>query len=314
MTQTTLLDLVALKRLLRLCELPDPEFPPIELRQIAESRRLIGAGALRLAPVPPWVYVAYHDKDVSVDIEADPEYPGRWHYRCPETGRKLTVATRDIQPYVLDFSWLARSVTLGLSPKDTPSPDTLIADTLWDLGAHTVGNRVIDVLLARRYNANLTVITGLLQSRIFRQPTLILTTSEVHQPLRTNVGRFVTLALSNCFVDDNGAAKLDRDYLAYALNLPREALIAADQVSFDPASGKLRMPGKPETQFTGDQQIAVVYELFRAWQRGSPDIKASELLKRAKTETPSIPQLFSGRRDWRHYIANPKKAWYRLNV
>lgn len=309
-----MLDQGALKTLLKLCELPDTAFSPCHLRQIPESHRLIAAGALRPTAVPTSIHVAYRDEEVAVDIEADPERPGRWRYRCPETGRRLAIGTRDIQPYAIDFSWLARSVASGLSPNSAPSPDTLIAGTLWHLGAHTVGDRVIDVLLARRYNANLTVITGLLQSRIFRQPTLLLTTGEVHQPLRTNVGRFVPLALADCFVEDNGAARLDLGYLVHAIGLPREALVAANEVFFDPASGKLRLPGNPETHFTGDQQIAVVNELYLTWQRGSPDVKAAELLKKAGTATPTIPQLFSGKKDWRFYIANPKKGWYRLNV
>ena len=190
----------------------------------------------------------------------------------------------------------------------------LIPGVLWHTGAHTIGGRVIDVLMARRLDANLPVIVGLLQARTFRQPTLILATGRPRRPLQTNVGRFIPLALADCLLEQDGEARLDTAYLAHASGLPREALVTADQVHFDPASGKLRLPGKPETQFTGDQQIAVVHELYLAWQRGSPDVPAAELLRKAGTATPSIPKLFSGRKDWRTYIANPRKGWYRLAV
>lgn len=314
MTKTTSLDLAALRHLVSLCELPDPEFLPVHLRQISESRPLIAAGALRLAPVLPWILVAYRDEEVAVDIEPHPERSGLWRYVCPETGRRLAVAVRDIQPYAIDFGWLARWIAFGFSPHQTPAPDTLIAGILWHLGAHRVGDRVIDVLLARRANAHLAEIAGLLQSRIFRQPTLLLTTGPLHRPIQTNAGRVVPLTLSDCFFDERDTAKLDLNYLAHVLSLPREAFVAADQVHFDPASGKLWLPGKPETQFSGDQQLAVVYGLYLAWQRRSPDVKAETLLAKARTETPLMTQLFSGRKDWKRYIASPKRGWYRLNA
>lgn len=101
-------------------------------------------------------------------------------------------------------------------------------------------------------------------------------------------------------------------YLVLALDLPGEARASA--VLFDPASGRLRLPGKPEIHFSGDQQITVVHELYLAWQRGSPDVKAESLLAKAKSGSPSIPLLFRGRRNWKTYLASPRRGWYRLNI
>lgn len=311
---TAVPSLKALKSLLRLYELPEAEFTQLHLRQIPESRSLIAAGALRESPFPDSILVPYHDEEVSVDIEPYPDRSGIWRYTCPETGRRLTVSAAEIRTYTPDCAWLVQNLAFQLSPSLQPDPEALISGVLWHAGAHTIGERVVDVLMARRLDANLATVVGFLQTRTFRQPTLILSTGRSRRPIQTNVGRFIPLALADCLHDQSGEARLDTDYLAHAIGLPREALVTADQVNFDPASGKLRLPGKPETQFTGDQQIAVVYELYLAWQRGSPDVKAAELLKKANTSTPSIPQLFSGKKDWRVYIANPKKGWYRLAV
>jgi len=304
----------ALKSLLRLCELPDPELTAAHLRQIPESQSLIAAGALREAALPDAILVPYHDEDVTVDIEPDPHRSGVWRYSCPETGRRLTVSAADIRSYTIDWAWLFQLLASQLSPDIEPVCETLIPGVLWHTGAHTIGGRVIDVLMARRLDANLPGVVGLLQARTFRQPTVILATGRPRRPLQTNVGRFIPLALADCLREQDGEARLDTAYLAHASGLPREALVTADQVHFDPASGKLRLPGKPETQFTGDQQIAVVHALYLAWQGGSPDVRAAELRKKAGTSTPSIPQLFSGKNDWRTYLANPKKGWYRLAV
>jgi hypothetical protein len=312
MRVTTVPSLRALKSLLRLCELPDTEITEPHLRQIPESQSLIAAGALREAALPDAILVPYHDEDVTVDIEPDPHRSGVWRYTCPETGRRLAVSAADIRSYTIDWAWLLQHLASQISPDIEHNCEVLISGVLWHTGAHTVGGRAIDVLMARRLDANLPSIVGLLQARTFRQPTLILATGRPRRPLQTNVGRFIPLALADCLLDQDGEVRLDTAYLAHASGLPREALVTADQVHFDPASGKLRLPGKPETQFTGDQQIAVVHALYLAWQRGSPDVAAAELLRKADTATPSIPKLFSGRKDWKTYIANPRKGWYRL--
>lgn len=311
---TAVPSLKALKSLLRLYELPEAEFTQLHLRQIPESRSLIAAGALRESPFPDSILVPYRDEEVSVDIEPAPDHSGLWYYTCPETGRRLTVSTAEIQPYAADSAWLVKTLAAQLSPGLQPDSVVLIPGVLWHAGAHAIGDRIVDVLVARRLDANLAAVVGFLQGRTFRQPTLILATGRPRRPLQTNVGRFIPLALADCLHDQGGEARLDISYLAHAIGVPREALVTADQAHFDPASGKLRLPGKAETQFTGDQHIAVVYELYLAWQRGSPDVRAAELLKKAGSSSPSIPQLFSGKKDWRVYIANPKKGWYRLAV
>ncbi|MEW5769559.1 MAG: hypothetical protein AB1831_04265 [Pseudomonadota bacterium] len=306
--------LKAFKSLLRLYELPEAEFTQLHLRQITESRSLIEAGALRESPFPDSILVPYHDEEVPVDIGPDPDRSGIWRYTCPETGRHLTVSAAEIQLYAADYAWLVQNLAAQLSPGVQPDPEVLIPGVLWHAGAHAIGDRTIDVLVARRLDANITAVVGVLQARTFRQPTLILATGRPRRPLQTNVGRFIPLALADCLHDQGGEARLDTGYLAHAIGLPRESLVTADQVYFDPASGKLRLPGKPEIQFTGDQHIAVVYELYLAWQRGSPSVKGEELLNKAGSSSPSIPQLFSGKKDWKVYIANPKKGWYRLAV
>lgn len=311
---TAVPSLKALKSLLRLYELPETEFTQLHLRQIPESRSLIAAGALRESPFPDSILVPYHDEEVPVDIEPDPDRSGIWRYTCPETGRCLTVSAAEIRPYTTDCAWLVQNLALQISPGIQPLSEALIPGVLWHAGAHAIGSRVVDILVARRLDANLAPVVGFLQARIFRQPTLILATGRSRRSLQTNVGRFIPLALADCLHDQGGEARLDSGYLAHAIGLPREALVTADQVHFDPASGKLRLPGKPETQFTGDQHITVVYELYLAWQRGSPDVKAAEMLKKAGSSSPSIPQLFSGKEDWRLYIANPKRGWYRLAI
>lgn len=99
---TAVPSLKALKSLLRLYELPEAEFTQLHLRQIPESRPLIAAGALRESPFPDSILVPYHDEEVSVDIEPDPDRSGIWRYTCPETGRRLTVSAAEIQPYTAD--------------------------------------------------------------------------------------------------------------------------------------------------------------------------------------------------------------------
>jgi hypothetical protein len=304
----------ALKSLLRLCELPDAELTAPHLRQIADAHALIAAGALREAAFPEAILVPYHDEEVCVEIAPDPDRAGIWRYTCPETGRRLTVSAADIQSYAVDWVWLVVHIASQLSPEIEPVCEVLLPDVLWHTGAHTTGDRVVDVLVARRLDANLPAVVGLLQARTFRQPTVILATGRTRRPLQTNVGRFIALALADCLHDQGGEARLDAGYLAHAIGLPRAALVTADEVYFDPASGTLRLPGMPETHFTGEQQIAVVHALYLAWQRNSPDVRAAELLRIAGTSTPSIPQLFSGKKDWRDYIANPRKGWYRLAI
>lgn len=307
--------LKAIRSLLQLYELPEEEFTQLHLRQLPDSRSLIAAGALFESSFPDSILVPYHDEEVFVDIEPDPDHSGTWHYTCPETGRRLTVSAAEIRLYKANIKWLVQNhLAAQLSPGSRPDSKALKEGILWHAGIHTIGDRTVDVLVARRLDANLTTVVGLLQTRIFRHPTLILATGRPLRPLQTNVGRFVPLALADCFYDQGGKARLDTSYLAHAMGLPREALVTAEQVHFDPASGKLRLPGKAETQFTGAQHIAVVYELYLAWQRGSPDVKAAELLKKSRSSSPTIPQLFSSKKDWRSYIANPKRGWYRLAV
>lgn len=311
---TAVPSLKALKSLLRLCELPEKEFTQLHLRQIPKSRSLIVAGALCKSNIPDSILVPYHDEEVSVDIEPDPDHPEIWRYTCPETGRRLTVSASEIWTYTIDYAWLVNNIAAQLSPESPPNLAVLIPAVLWHAGAHAIGGRVVDVLVARRLDANLAAVVGFVQARTFRQPTLILATGRPRRPLQTNVGRFVPLALADCLYEQGGEARLDTGYLAHAIGLPRAALVTADQVHFDPASGKLRLPGKPEIQFTGEQQIAVVHELYLAWQRGSPEVKAAELLKKAGSSSPTITQLFSSKKEWRTYIANPKKGWYRLAI
>ena len=260
------------------------------LRQIPDAPALIAAGALREAAFPDAILVPYHDEDVCVDIEPDPDCPGVWRYTCPETGLRLTPSAEDIRSHAVDWSWLVQHLASQLSADSEPVTDVLISGVLWHTGAHTLGARVIDVLVARRLDANLPAVVGVLQGRTFRQPTLILATGRPRRPLQTNVGRFIALALADCLHDQGGEARLDAGYLAHASGLPREALVTADQVHFDPASGRLRLPGKPETQFTGDQQIAVVHALYLAWQRGSPDVPAAELPEEGRHRHAEHPQ------------------------
>jgi hypothetical protein len=304
----------ALKSLLRLCELPEAEFTQLHLQQLPEISALIDAGALCAGALPAFLLVPYHDEQVCVDLEADSDRPEIWYYTCPESGRRMPVSGDTIRTYRANLMWLIQYLAAQLSPDGRPDGEALIADVLWHIGAHVIGGRTVDVLVARRFDGNVATAVGVLQARTFRQPTLILTTGRPRKPLQTGIGRYVPLALADCFHDQGGKAGLDLDYLAHAIGVPREALVTADQVYFDPASGKLRLPGRPETQFTGDQQIAVLHELHLAWQRGSPDVKAAELLKKANTSTPTIPQLFNGHKDWELYIARPKKGWYRLAV
>jgi hypothetical protein len=304
----------ALKSLLQLCELPETEFTQLHLQQLPETSALIDAGALCAGPLPDFLLVPYHDEQVCVDLEPGSNRARIWRYTCPESGRQLQVSANAIRPYHVDYRWLFQYLAEQISPDVRTDGEALIADVLWHVGAHVIGGRTVDVLVVQRFDANLATVVGVLQDRTFRQPTLILTTGRPRKPLQTGIGRYVPLALADCFHTQGGKARLDLDYLAHAIGVPREALVTADQVYFDPASGKLRLPGKPETQFTGDQQIAVLHELHLAWQRGSPDVKAAELLKKANTSTPTIPQLFSGHKDWELYIARPKKGWYRLAV
>jgi hypothetical protein len=306
--------LSALKSWLRLSELPEGAFTPQHLREVPGSRALIAAGALRLAPIPDFILVPYHDEEVAVDLEPDPDRPGVWRYTCPEYGRRVGVLAKQVQPYTLDPTWVVRYLATQLSPDTAPAWEVLVPGVLWHAGAHAIGDRVVDVLTARRLDFHVATVVGVLQARTFRQPTLILATGQPRRPLQTRAGRFIPLALADCLYDQEGEARLDIGYLAHAMGLPREALVPADQVYFDPASGTLRLPGRPEIQFTGDQQITVVQELYLAWQRGSPDVRAGELLKKAGSASLKIAQLFSSRADWRTYIANPKKGWYRLAV
>ncbi|RYU61320.1 hypothetical protein EWI61_04815 [Methylolobus aquaticus] len=306
--------LAAIKRLLRLCELPDLELAPEHAQSLRETGALARVGALRVLPVPDTIWVAYRDDEVPVDLEAHPDPSQFRRYKCPETGIWITVAEPDVRTYAVDLTWLTAFVGRALTPTFARPVATLIPDVLFDLGPHPIGDRLADVLLCRRFDRHTDTLSGVLYGRRYRQPSLLFTTAPPRLPLPAASGHFVVLALEHCLIEEDGTAQLDHHYLAQVIGLPREALVAADEVYFNPASGELRLPGKPVTQFTGDQQIALIDRLYQAWRQRSPDVKAAELLKAAKTEAPTVSHLFSRRPDWKVYIASLKRGWYRLNV
>jgi hypothetical protein len=307
-------NLPAIKSLLQLFELPELELSAPHARSLSHTARLVRIGALKVLPVPDTIWVPYRDDEVAVDLEPCPNSEGFGRYKCPETGRWIAVVEADVRRYAVDWCWLAGFVGGLINPAGGTAHAPLIPGVLLPLGPHQIGDRVIDVLLCRRFDYYCTCVGGVLQTRPFRQPTLLLTTGITRERLPASAGYFLTLPLAECLIEADGLIRLDLAYLVQALNLPREALVSASEVYFNPASGELRLPGKPITHFIGDQQIAVILRLYQAWQQKSPDVKASELLKSARTETPTVPQLFSGRSDWKTFIASPKRGWYRLNV
>ena len=123
--------------------------------------------------------------------------------------------------------------------------------------------------------------------------------------------------LSHCpiaFSKTAGYAKLDLGYLAHAIGLPREALVTADQVHFDPASGKLRLPGKPETQFTGDQQLAVVYELVLGLAASLAGREGRDPARQGQDRNAIDNLAVQGQKRLENVYRDPKRGWYRLNV
>lgn len=306
--------LPALRALLARCEGLDLTLDAESLLTFPHASALIGCGALRELPVADTIWVPYHDDEVPVALELHPDPLPFGRYKCPASGRWIAVTRRDVVPYAVDLAWLAGVVAGWLTPTGTTPIDPLIADTLFDIGSHRVGERRVDVLLCRRFDHHCATLSGVLQSRRYRQPSLILTCGQPNKPLPAATGYFIVLPLAHCVIDESGETRLDFAYLGQALQMPRESLVPADEVYFDPASGELRLPGKPVTHFTGDQQVAVIACLYQACMQRSPDVKASELLKAAKTEAPTLPHLFSRRADWTIYIARSKRGWYRLNV
>lgn len=267
----------------------------------AEARSLIDAGYLIPDSNRKTVLVTVGESEVDLPVMSD----GTGKLRCfhPDRGF-LDVDPVQLGTFRLDTDRLPEIAINLLGMPASTKPMTLVPDHLWDLGQDYLTAKKFPIYLARRLGRPDVHdrIAKALGPRRARGPSFLLTTGAIPRHLALPP-EYRAITIADALIPNGHGVQLDKAILRGVLlggGIPTDNGPLTHSIDFDVVT----VHGK-EYRFRGQKQRDVVRQLIEAFHAGQPQCLTAKVLEGAEYSDTvnTLAKAFSGRTDWREFIA-----------
>lgn len=281
----------------------------LRYRELVEE--MLDYGVLAFETYASEIMVDVAEGQESVDVEMD-KAAGVACFRCPESGRQLSIPLHEVELYRLKPIRLCATIAEQLEIGDecrrhleTP----LLADVFWFIGNANFGGARLPVFFARSLSRNLDAILNALQGRPDTAGGLLLYSGMALRDHVTIPGRHFAVSLAEALSTETSSATLMRPYLnqvVSGLSPDRSESL----FGFDAKSGELVIRGRKKV-FKGIQRDIIAW-LWKMRESDEAGFTWAEIGQQANASSRGIDDAFHGkalREEWIERIATGR---YRL--
>lgn len=274
-------------------------------------KEMVDCGVLAFETHASEIMVDVTDGQESVEVEAD-RVAGVARYRCPESGREISIPLVEVELYRLNPQRLCEALSdqLGIPTlyRDQLSRP-LVADHLWFLGNANFGGANLPVFFARSLARHLAVVIEKLKGGPNVRGGLLLYSGKEPSLAVELPGRHFTVSLNQAFASDQIDAKLNRHFLECIVS-GKSAEHSEPIFHFDEGKGELTIRGRKK-RFIGKQQSTIAW----FWKRRDSDATGfewNEVQKDTHANSDSLANAMGGVKNRNEWFQQVSHGYYRL--
>ena len=281
----------------------------LRYRELVEE--MVDYGVLAFETYASEIMVDVTDGHESVEVEID-KAAGVARYRCPESGRDLSIPMCEVELYRVRPKRLCEAIADQLEIGDECEGHLdapLLADVFWFVGNADFGGARLPVFFARSLARNLDAIIDAMQGRSDTDGGLLLYSGMAPSKHITFPGRHFAVSLADAFSTDSTSATLIRPYLNRIVSgLPPDR--SDPLFSFNAKLGELFLRGRTKV-FKGIQRDIIAW-LWKMRESDQAGFAWSEISKNANSDSKGIDDAFHGKATRELWVEKVAAARYRL--